>query len=306
MQQPVAMPMATVKALLLAVAICLPFLAESLQLDATADAHLAAKLQQLVQNLPDGPSKELMKSFAICGQCDHYGRYGEAADGGYLTCLDNIEPGTASTHLEAAYSIGVADHDKWAADVARNLKLHVYQLDCTVPQGPPDCTDCTFYRKCARSEDGHDDMYRGQSWTLQEILANTGHANAKDRSLMLKMDIEGGEWPILEVENKTLLSKFNQVIMEFHWLDRKFKHGQYVRAVQNLLQSGFRVTHIHGNNYAGMFSLGGYQIPTCMEVTLTSMGEPRSSCLKDQEYIAGLDRPCNPQNHNELPMAHVP
>mmetsp|Transcript_89122 Transcript_89122/g.191229 ORF Transcript_89122/g.191229 Transcript_89122/m.191229 type:complete len:319 (+) Transcript_89122:122-1078(+) len=255
-----------------------------------ASQQLAIHLAKVARaKTTESSTSELLHSFRICGNCEHFKRFGELHDGGYLTCMD----GLAGGNLKAAYSLGVEHHDQWSDDVGYELAVKVNQFDCTVSEGPP-CSNCQFFPKCIRSESGSEDAFPGQSVTLNKALELSGQKDAAQRSLLLKIDIEGSEWPIFADESKELLQKFQQIIVEFHSLDKVDKHPQYLKAVQNILHAGFRVAHLHGNNYAGMFTEGENRIPDVLEVTYISTGGGSEGSCSDEQVFLADDAPNNP------------
>lgn len=275
-------------------------------------AHLVKEGEQLSQLLEkaavslnmSAPTRHLLQSFRICGQCKEFKRLGERHDGGYLTCMDHLHDG----HVKAAYSMGVEHHDQWSEDIAALMKIPVNQYDCTVGHAPAGCPTCHFFQKCLQSADGKEVTFPGRSWTLEQAIQESGMKDAPDRSLIMKMDIEAAEWPILAAETKQRhnLQKFQEIILEFHWLRYTYKHQQYLNAMTNMLDAGFSVVHIHGNNYAGNVNLEGYSIPDVIEVTFEAGAPPRQprQCSSDQEYLPQDSR--NNLRGPELPMASLP
>jgi len=244
-------------------------------------------------------SRSLLNSFRICGQCNQFARFGEEHDGGYLMCMDGLKDRT----VNAVYSMGVLDHDQWSDDVANALHVNVNAFDCTVDSSA--CVGCKFYRKCIVSADGqHPVLYHEQDgWTLQEALEQTSQAGAPDGSLLMKMDIEGSEWPLYATEHTDALKKFGQIIVEFHSFSSTDKHPEYLKAVKNILDAGFRVVHLHGNNWERMYHYDDLQIPEVLEVTFANGQARPDGCLSDQ-VLESLDNTNNP-NAAELPMAHL-
>jgi len=254
-----------------------------------------------------GVTNQLFKSFEICGQCTNFLRFGESSDGGYLMCQD----GLSKDKLTAAYSIGVEQHDKWSDDVVKHLSIPVNQFDCTVSSSPATCKGCKFYKKCLVAADGQHPVpgHENEGWSLSQALTETAHGDAPDGSLLMKMDIEGSEWPILASEPPAALKKFGQLILEFHWLEKEDKHPMYLQAMQHVLAAGFKVAHLHGNNYGSpsykdgpMYTKGGLSIPCVLEVTFVHSGARPNGCATDQVYEA-KDSP-NAPGMAELPMAH--
>lgn len=270
----------------------------SISRDIAASGRLSRKMQTMASTLPNGVTKNLLQSFKICTSCKQFNRLGEAHDGGYLTCMDSLTDG----HVKAAYSMGVEQHDKWSDDVYKLLKVPVNQFDCTVSGPANKCPTCHFYKACLKAPDGGGAITGKTSWTMAEALQKSGQQYSKSRSLLMKMDIEGAEWPILAAGGD-IFKKFDQLIFEFHWLNNETAHAQYYKAMSNLQTNGFRVAHIHGNNNAGMYTKGGYSIPNVIEVTLLSQNPALATC-KGQDYspLNSTNIPANP----ELPNAKLP
>lgn len=276
--------------------------AERAQFDSLA---LAGKFASAAESEPElSTTKALLQSFRICGQCSNYQRFGEGHDGGYLMCMD----GLSKDSMKAAYSLGVEHHDQWSEDVIKHLNLPVSQFDCTVSSSlcSQNHAQCKFFKKCIVSSDGKHPMpgHEQEGLTLNQVLQQTGQEKAADGSLLMKMDIEASEWPIYAVESQETLKKFGELIVEFHWLDQKQNHPQYLKAMQHILAAGFKVAHLHGNNFGGMYTTSnGATIPNVVEVTFVQGAARPGGCDDNQEYDKTLDTPNN-ENLAELPMAH--
>lgn len=262
---------------------------------------LDREFAKAAQAMPKGAvSHDLLRTFRICGQCNNFVRYGEQHDGGYLMCMDGVN----SQSTKAAYSMGVEHHDQWSEDVIKNLRIPVNQFDCTVSESS--CASCKFFKKCIVSSDGQHPVpgHEADGWTLNQVLKETGEDSAPGGSLLMKMDIEASEWPVLSTEPPEFLQKFGELIVEFHWLDREANHPMYLQAMQNILAAGFQVAHLHGNNYGGMYEVGEASIPNVVEVTFVHSAVRPGQCSTTQLYDQQLDAPNNPAAA-ELPMAHV-
>ena len=54
----------------------------------------ADAVEKLAAQLPPGVTKDLFQSFSICGTCNAFKRFGEEHDGGYLHCMESLQPST--------------------------------------------------------------------------------------------------------------------------------------------------------------------------------------------------------------------
>jgi hypothetical protein len=257
------------------------------------------RLAAAAMQMPEGTSKSLLETFRICGQCKDFQRFGEANDGGYLMCMDGLQKGSVG----AAYSLGVEHHDKWSADVVSTLGITVNQFDCTVEGS--DCAGCKFFKKCIVAADGQHPVpnHENDGWSLMQALKETSQESAADGSLLMKMDIESSEWPIFASEPPDVLRKFGELIVEFHGLQHEWRHDEYLKAMKHISAAGFKVAHLHGNNYQDMYQVGSSIIPKVIEVTFIHGAKRPDGCSTDQLYQS-LDAANDPGN-DELQMAHI-
>ena len=254
---------------------------------------LADSIQDFTKRLPPGDTKDLFQSFSICGNCETWQRFGGHHDGGYLSCMDNMKNGT----LLAAYSMGVARNDKWSSDVYDTFHIPVHQYDCTVSKPAQICGDCHFFPACLRSEKSNGLFPGKTSWTLEEAIEHSKMLNVPDRSLLMKMDIEASEWPVLANTSIKTLKKFRQLIIEFHDLDLEDRHAEYVSVMHRLLRDGgFQVVHLHGNNCCGAYEKEGFKIPIIIELTFDSLANELTSCQDPKKL--DLDEPNLPQKRD--------
>ena len=261
----------------------------------------ANAIQQLAEQLPRGVTRELFQSFSICGSCNTWKRFGEENDGGYLLCMDSLN----ASDLKAAYSMGVQKHDQFSLDVYKAFNVPVFQYDCTVSHPAQICDRCQFFPACLSSK------FPGKtSWTLKEAIEQSKMLDVPDRSLLMKMDIERGEWPTLLEADISLLKKFRQLLIEFHGLWKEKQHAKFLQVMQRLKSAGFKVAHVHGNNYVGVYRNGRFMLPRAIEVTLDASLPLLDKC-HDPNYEL-LDRPNKMGNtdivgmHTEPTLLEVP
>jgi hypothetical protein len=213
-------------------------------------------------------------------------------------CLDGLDKG-----LVGAYSYGINGFDGWGMSIASTYNVSLNEYDCTNSKQPTVCAGCNvhFHGECILNNDAPPKpLFK----TLGQQLQDSGNANATDRSLLLKIDVEAAEWPIFAEEPVENLKKFRQIVVEYHWINKVENHDQYLKAVKKIEQAGFAVAHIHGNNYGGeLISLGDYSLPNVLEVTYIE--KPTSGCAAGIPYHVPQDQANNPATR-EVPDAVLP
>jgi len=170
----------------------------------------------------------------VLANCE-FARFGERNDGGYLMC-SNLLNG-----VEAGYSYGIANYDKWGCDISTKLRVRLHQYDCFDTRQPP-CPggDTVFHAECvadaARTDEGR--VFD----SMQNQFAKNGDAAKR---LVVKMDVEGAEWDSLLHASDETLQRIDQLAIELHFVDQK----DFLQVVRRLKQF-FHVVHLHYNNYA--------------------------------------------------------
>ena len=210
-------------------------------------------------------------------------RLGRLHDGGYVMVdrLDNIE---------AAYSLGINDDVSWDLDVAAR-GVPCFQYDPTIdalPQQHP-----LFNWKPVWI--GGDVDPSANRETLESLIVQNGHE--KSSSLILKCDIEGAEWSLLQQTPSRVLRQFRQMVFEFHNLGMLADphHGNNVRNAFLNLTSSHYVVHVHANNFAGWQVVGGIPVPAVIELTLLRKDEGEFG-LSDETFPMELDMSCNSES----------
>jgi len=126
--------------------------------------------------------------------------------------------------------------------------------------------------------------------SLEELLDASTFEDA-----ILKIDIEGGEWPVFNSLEEKYFDRFRQIIVELHWLtalaDSEI-HNLRINAL-NKLKKSHECIAIHGNNYGKYEVLGGVPLPDVIELTLA-----RKSSYTFEGGISSkvlqMESPCNP------------
>jgi hypothetical protein len=163
-------------------------------------------------------------------------RVGNAHDGGYLVCENLLG------NVKTAYSYGISGEDGWGCDVSRRLGVGVHEYDCFDLRQPA-CPGgrLIFHPECVGTtrtvEDGRPfDSLAGQF----ERNGDSGNR------LLVKIDVEGAEWPAFQQAPDSVFEHIDQLVVEFH---RTEDSMTYPRIIERLKRF-FVVAHVHYNNYA--------------------------------------------------------
>jgi hypothetical protein len=178
-------------------------------------------------------------------------RVGRKHDGGYVI-VDDLD------RITTLVSLGVGHDASFDLEFAERA-AEVHQYDDTIHEPPVSHGRFHFTRAKVAATEGEDRI------TLQRIAATDC-----DRDLnVLKIDIEGDEWPVLDATPEQSLLVFAQIICEFHWFSRCVDPDWSTQAQRVLgkLRRGFDVVHVHGNNCADYKAMGNVAFPEVLEVT---------------------------------------
>jgi hypothetical protein len=178
-------------------------------------------------------------------------RFGAAADGGYLM-PDDLDG------VVACISPGVNREVGFDLDIA-NRGIGVYMADASV-DGPPVQHERFYFQKKFLG------LYDSDTTATIDGFCATAPAQG---DLILQMDIEGAEYPVLASASEPLLRRFRTIVLECHDMELLFLKPSfaYMSTVFRRLLLTHRTVHIHPNNYSSVFSRGGIGIPRGMEFT---------------------------------------
>jgi hypothetical protein len=210
-------------------------------------------------------------------------RVGSNNDGGYVL-IDDCKK------TDFLISMGIADNVDFEKELVPELSGgHLY--DYSISQLPEEIKGSIFFQE----------KIGGQgNTTILNCLGKLG----QHTDLLMKMDIEGSEYEAIDLLGHNHLSKFRQIIVEFHFLENIVDDvffDKCLRVLKKLNNTHF-VLNSHPNNFGDIFLIENLLLPSIMEVTFLR----RDSYLIDDTHasqceatLRKLNAPCNP-THPEI------
>jgi hypothetical protein len=236
-------------------------------------------------------------------QIDNLARYGSRNDGGYLIPND--------LKFDLLISFGLGDDWNFEKDLKTKGKISNFIVfDHSVSYSQ-------LSRKVIRSgkkvlDDPMNFVYRSRI-LIRYILTffgnrhlrlkvvkqaeNSGEISALEilethtksiSSCLLKVDIEGGEWQILD-DIALFEHKIDVLIIEFHNIN---SHLNEYLEFRDRIESSHSLIHIHANNFSLIGSKG---IPDVLEATYVKNSLIPITIQRDTLPIEELDAPCAPK-----------
>lgn len=126
------------------------------------------------------------------------------------------------------------------------------------------------------------------------LSSHLSQNNISDKKILLKMDIEGSEYPILDNDDfYKNIQNIEQIVIEIHDLKNRLRE---LERIITKLKKYFEIVHIHGNNHSETFILynekGDVSFPDVIELTLVKKENiiPEDVLTTKMEYpVKGLD-----------------
>jgi len=158
----------------------------------------------------------------------NYVRCGREYDGGYVM-IDYFPKDSV------AYSLGIGDDISWDMSMAER-DIPVYMYDHTI-KGIKQKHKNLIFHKIGLGRRNERNIS-----TLENLINLNGHS--KSNNLILKMDIEGFEYDVIDATPIEVLQQFSQIVIEFH--DLLFPENIEILPCLEKLNTLFQVVHIHG------------------------------------------------------------
>ena len=182
-------------------------------------------------------------------------RVGGRRDGAYII-PDDLDG------IVACFSPGVADSAEFELALAEE-GIRSFMADYSVEETPVDHEFFDFEKLFLATHNEPGKLIRLDDW-ISAKKQTSG-------DLILQMDIEGNEWPILADVSASTLSRFRILVLELHGLDNLLTNPigiEIFRCIFQKLNEQFSVVHLHANNCCGALNYQGIQIPRVLEITL--------------------------------------
>lgn len=209
-------------------------------------------------------------------------RLGRIADGGYVM-LDDIN------REHAAYSFGICDDVSWDMDMARR-GCEVYQYDHTINDLPEKNEHFHFFKKGIYAR-RPGDVKQDNMLEVDELIELNQHAHHD--KIILKMDIEGYEWQVLESLSDETMSKFSQITLEIHGVASTNPNARnMILGVMEKMNRTHQSIHVHANNHGYWAIFGGIFLPDTFELSYVRRSDYQFS-ICTQSFPGPLDNACH-------------
>jgi len=202
-------------------------------------------------------------------------RLGGNGDGSYVLC---------DIPSKIVYGYGVGNTYKFEEDFINRYNsdsciLYDHTVDTynLPPKIRHNKIGCDFYN--------HDNLS-----TIETQITNNGHINQTD--MLLKIDIEGYEWLSLLFTPDYILQKFNQIVIEWHWLDsHRNATIDEKTALLRKINKYFYLVHIHAVNTRPAIDFNGFRVNPVVEATYIRKDLSISGYIKNPVLPIPLDKP---------------
>ena len=243
-----------------------------------------------IQHLSPLVIREFVTSFKPINTDYPLIRIGSPYDGGYLI-PDDIQG------IKACFSPGVSNNASFELHLAQR-GIPCYLADYSVDTPP--CTHPLIH---------FDRRFLGPK-TVGNFLSLSDWISLSEQhhgDLLLQMDIEGAEYNVLTSLNLSTLKRFRIIVLELHGLGQlaSLKTGLFdtkklIRCAK-LLSRHFYTVHLHPNNVSALTTVGKYELPDYLEVTLI-----RKDRVRSRSYAKAFPHQLDAPNIPSIPDLVLP
>jgi len=207
-------------------------------------------------------------------------RVGCANDGGYVMA-DTFD-------ILGAISVGIGTNVSWDQAIA-GRQIPVFMFDPTIRRLPEPVVGGKFFRLGLGNSDAS-----GPYVPLSTLVGQAQLSNVEP--LILKIDIEGSEYTSLSAVSDAQLSRFQQIVIEFHDLSNLHSSikGESIIHLARQLSRQHCPIHVHGNNYDSLVRFGNAWFPNAVEVTYLHKSQ-LVQAQPSNRIASKYDYPCDPR-----------
>jgi len=214
-------------------------------------------------------------------------RVGKDSDGGYVMA-------DLFSNIDAAYSFGIANDVSWDRFIAEK-GIPVFMYDHTISGLPEDHRNFNFFKIgiCGKPN-------QGGMKDIGELMRQNGHLG---KNLIMKMDIEGYEYPAIDAMTDEELSCFTQITCEIHELQdliNNFERHQLISRCIRKILTHMHCVHVHANNVGWVAENHGVKVPVLLELTFV-----RKDMAQDFVTTNDLRKDLDRENNPDLPTIDI-
>lgn len=202
-------------------------------------------------------------------------RIGSQNDGGYLSVNDFSEEDTL-------VSLGIGDNIDFERDISKRVGK-ILAFDHTIDLRNTEIKNLTFFKLGVKAKSAP------HFTTLGKIIEE----NTLTSDLILKIDIEGWEWEVLDSLDSSELYRFKQILGEFHGF-HEIRNFEVIERVINKLAENFVVTNHHANNWGAYHIINRVAVPDVIEISWLRKDRSKEISSTAKKGTENLNSPNNP------------
>ena len=210
---------------------------------------------------------------------------------------DNIK------HITKLYSFGISDDYSFGNIFAKEANdCECYLYDETKNNDNRTLPEINNHKLMKRVHRIKENISKKTS--LEDFIKKNKDEN--NNKMFLKLDIEGEEWDLLEKTPQTVLEQFEQIAIEFHWLDNLNDVFKKIECMKKLTEK-FIMYHAHANNNGFINNVGRVKVPTMLQISMIRkdlVGNEKIT-ITNTSFPTNLDSPNN-QNRPDLNLKFYP
>ncbi|MBT3514166.1 MAG: hypothetical protein HOB32_05175 [Nitrospina sp.] len=207
-------------------------------------------------------------------------------DGGYVLLNKRLEG------IDVLYSYGVGASSDFENNFCEKYNSIARLYDHTVNKAPIERDFLHFTKEGVGPE---------KTENCNTIEGHITQNEDSNKSMILKMDVEGAEWDVLLQTPSATLELFEQIVIEIHFLHSV--HPNYDgknllkpvmekrTAILKKLNSLFYLYHVHAVNWSPLYYIDSFRIPNVLELTLVNKKHFESTGHSETIFPTKFDRP---------------